>query len=217
MVGAAVSREELLARGIPSERIQVLGIPIDPKFSKPLNREQLQQRLGLDPKLFTVLICSGGFGTGPIAESVLALSKIATPLQLLVVTGKNSALLRQLEAKQAQIPHRLKLYGFADNMEELMTLADLMVTKPGGLSCTEAIAKGLPLLLVSPIPGQETRNAKILIKEGIAVRVPRLQEFPKLLEQLRNDPAQLAEMARRGKQFSLPDAAFSIARLALSS
>lgn len=216
VVGSPVTRQALLERGIPDGRIQVIGIPIDPKFSKPLDRNEAGQRLDLQAGRFTILICSGGFGTGPVSKFVTALHRIQTPLQLLVVTGKNSALLRRLESIQEKIPHALKLYGFVDNMEELMTVSDLMVTKPGGLSCAEAMAKGLPLLLISPIPGQEARNARILVEQGIAVLARNPREFPDLLEQLRNNPSRLQEIARRGKAASFPGSASSVARLVLS-
>lgn len=216
VVGSPISRQALLARGIPAERIQVLGIPINPKFSLPLNRSEIQTRLGLRPDRPTLLFCSGGFGTGPVAEFLLALARVQDLLQVLVVTGKNSALLRRLERLREKIPHPVKLYGFVDNMEELMTASDLLVTKPGGLSCAEAMAKGLPLLLVSPIPGQETRNARLLEQHGIAVQARSLKEFPTLVEQLLGDPGRRQEMARRGKAASFPDAASSVARWVLS-
>ncbi len=213
VVGSPVGREALRARGVPEARIQLLGIPIHPKFSKHTHRNETALRLGIQPDRFTVLVCSGGFGTGPVFELVTALSGIPTPLQVLVVTGKNTALLRHLENVQEKIPHALKLYGFVDNMEELMTVSDLMVTKPGGLSSVEAMAKGLPLLLVAPIPGQETRNARVLTQQGIAVLAGNLKEFPRLLEELRNNPARLQEMSRLSRITSFPDAAAAVAGL----
>lgn len=214
VVGSPMGREALQARGVPADRIQLLGIPIDPKFSKPLVRNDLQNRLGLRTDRFTILVCSGGFGTGPVFELVMALARVRTPLQVLVVTGKNTALLRHLESVQEKIPHALKLYGFVDNMEELMTISDLMVTKPGGLSSVEAMAKGLPLLLIAPIPGQETRNARVLTQQGIAVLAGNVQEVPRWIEDLRDNPARLREMSRLGRAASFPDAAASVARLA---
>lgn len=213
VIGSSAGREELLERGVSKQRIHLLGIPIDPKFSKPLNKSELQQRLGLRTDRFTVLVCSGGFGTGPMAELVQALNRVRTPLQILVVTGKNSALLRRLESAQEPTPHALQLYGFIDNMEELMTVSDLMITKPGGLSSAEAMAKGLPLLLVAPIPGQETRNARTLCRQRIAMLARNLREYPGIVQQLCQDPGRLQEMARLGKAASFPDAADSVARL----
>lgn len=216
VVGSTLSRQALLERGIPRDRIQLSGIPVDPKFAKPLQRDELRRRLDLRLDRFTVLVCSGGFGTGPVEKYVQALGRLPAPLQILVVTGKNSALLRRLETLQPTFPHPLKLYGFVDNMEELMTVSDLMVTKPGGLSCVEAMTQGLPLLLVAPIPGQESRNARVLVEQGIAELAQNLEDFSARAEKLRKDPTKLQEMAQRGKAAGFPDAADAVARLVLS-
>ena len=158
---------------------------------------------------------SGGFGTGPVEPLVHALRKIPEPLQALVVTGKNTALYHRLESLGPTFPHRLRVYGFVDNMDELMDVSDLFVTKPGGLSCTEAMMKGLPMVLVAPIPGQEARNARIVSKFGAAVLAGPAAKAPEIIQTLRHDPTRLKEMARRGISVGHPDAAMETAKLAL--
>lgn len=215
-VASPMTRTELLRRGVPEEKIKITGIPIHPKFARKGSRVQLQKKLGLQPDRWTLLIGSGGFGTGPIVELFEKLIPIREPLQILVVTGKNTGLLRRLESLRDRTSHAVTLYGFIDNMDELMEVSDLMVTKPGGLSCAEAMVKGLPLLLVAPIPGQESRNARILEREGIARLAQRLGAVGPLLQQLRAHPERLKEMADRGRIFGRPQAAADIARLAVS-
>lgn len=218
-VGAEVTRQSLLERGVPEKNIRVTGIPIHPKFAHQADRAELARKLGLDPKLWTVLICSGGFGTGPVDRLVELLGRVPGPIQILVVTGKNSALRRRLETARDRLSrasHRMVVYGFVDNMEELMDVSDLMVTKPGGLSCAEAMAKGLPLLLESPIPGQEARNARVLEREGIALLARRLEEIPQRIAHLRRHPEQLQAMADKGRRAARPHSAQAVADLALS-
>ena len=215
VVAMSLTKEELMHRGVPEERIHVLGIPIDPKFGRRSNRREVAQRLGVDPNQFTLLICSGGYGTGPVESVVRLLKDIRQPLQVLVVTGKNTALYHRLENLRPSFPHSLKVYGFVNNMDELMDLSDLMVTKPGGLSCTEAMAKGLPLVLVAPIPGQEARNGKIVERLGAAVMPDRLEQVPALIEQLRADPVRRQKMSQHGLSASHADAAVAIARFAV--
>ena len=216
-VAAEWTRVELIRRGVPEDRIQVTGIPIHPKFAHKGNRAELTKKLGLRAGVWTVLIGSGGFGTGPVESIFKQFAEIREPLQILVVTGKNTALFHRLEAEKELLPqHAVTLYGFVDNMDELMEVSDLMVTKPGGLSCAEAMAKELPLLLTAPIPGQESRNARLLQQAGIAVQARRLQEIPRQIHELRNHPDRLRHMAELGRKASFPDAAGTVARLAKS-
>lgn len=215
VVGFPETKEELIKRGVEQKQISVLGIPIDPKFSKQNDRVNLAKRLGLMAGCFTVLIASGGLGTGPIVSLVKTLSRVKEKMQLLVVTGKKASLFKPLSALSPRIPHSMKVYGFVYNMDELMDLADLMLTKPGGLSCMEALAKGLPLLLVSPIPGQESRNGWLLSKMGVAMAAQRLQSVPILIEKLRREPQRLQALAEKGKAAARPHAALEIAALAV--
>ena len=213
VVGSDEAKKSLLARGIPPDRIQVLGIPVDPRFSQPLNRDALQKRLGLDPGRFTLLVGAGGAGTGPVISIVNALDRLNEPIQFLVVAGKNATLFEQLETLRPRMHHPMKVYGFINNMEELMSVSDLFVTKPGGLSCAEAMAVGLPLLLLVPVPGQESRNAHFLEKTGTALVVKRPEELTSLIEKLRMDRSRLQAMSRKGMEMGRPDAAIKIARM----
>jgi len=215
VVGMELTKQELVRRGVAEEKIHVFGIPIDPKFGRRSDRRETASRLGVDPSLFTLLIVSGGFGTGPVEQLVQSLRSIRDPLQALIVTGKNTALYHRLENLRLTFPHKLHLYGFADNMDELMDLSDLLVTKPGGLSCTEAMAKGLPMVLAAAIPGQETRNARIIERFGAAVTAGSVEQAPAIIQKLRADPEQRREIGRKGASIGHPEAASATARLAL--
>ncbi len=215
VVGSAVSKEDLIRRGVADQQIHVLGIPIDPHFGEESDRRSLAGKLGLDPERFTVLVASGGSGTGPVCDLVRSLRRIQEPMQVLVVAGKNPDLFQRLERMRQEIHHSMKVYGFVSNMHELMAVSNIMVSKPGGLSCAEAMARGLPLLLVAAIPGQESRNARVMVRMGTALQVKGLRGLPSWIGELRRRPARLLAMARRAKEMAHPEAASAVARMAL--
>ena len=211
------TRRELITRGVPDGIIHILGIPVDLKFAKRENRAALIRQMGLDPDRFTILVGSGGAGTGPILSLVTALGTIREPVQLMVVTGRNTHLFQRLAEMRHKFPHPVKMFGFINNMDELMEASDLVVSKPGGLTCTEALAKGVPLVLTAAIPGQETRNARILVEMGAAVLDGNIREIPKVVARLINDRGTLERMARAAKTASRPFAAADIVKLAIDA
>ncbi len=215
--GSETTRKDLMERGVPDEKIIITGIPVDPKFAIVLNRTATAKTLGISPEKFTLLICSGGFGTGPVKSLAESLREIPERMQVLIVAGKNPALRGELEALKPSIPHDLTVYGFVDNIDQLMSVSDLLITKPGGLSCSEALAKQLPMILVFPIPGQEEHNAQVLEKAGTALRMNQVGELPVLIRRIRTEPAFRQQLIENGKTVRRPGAAEQIAQLALSS
>ena len=215
VVGCVRAKEDLLNRGISSHRIQVLGIPVDPKFHRRGDRIAIAKRLGFDPSPFTILIGSGGAGTGPVAQLVTELGKVREPIQLVVITGKNASLFKTLENVRQTFPHPMRVEGFVHNMDEWMDLSDLLLTKPGGLTCAEALTKGIPMVLYNPIPGQETRNAKFLEEAGATILVERIADIRELMVQLIHDRSRLETLRQNAKKVRFPDAALEIARRAL--
>lgn len=156
------TKERLKTLGVPEDKIAVTGIPVHEKFLKKVNPDDLKDRLGLKKNIFTVLIATGSFGSGPIEKIVQALKDY----QVLVVCGRNAMLFSRLGQKNLK---HTKVYGLVHNMDELMKVSDGMVTKPGGLSICEAFVCGLPLIFFSAIPGQETHNVEVLHRYGIGV------------------------------------------------
>ncbi|PIQ82802.1 MAG: hypothetical protein COV76_01435 [Candidatus Omnitrophica bacterium CG11_big_fil_rev_8_21_14_0_20_64_10] len=216
-VGSEEARQELIRRGVPESKILFTGIPIDPRFLRGTPKGEACARLGLESSRFTVLIGSGGMGNGPVTQIVQALGRINRPLQIIVVAGHNDALFSKLERLSRRIAHPMRLYGYINHMHELMDAADVMITKPGGLSCTEAMVKGLPMLLNIPIPGQEARNARLLEKLGIVRIVGRAGDFSKVVEGFMQDGKELQQLAEAGRRFASAQAAEKIVRLALSA
>jgi processive 1,2-diacylglycerol beta-glucosyltransferase len=209
-VAADETRGSLVARGTRAGQIAVTGIPVAAKFSVPINPLDVRRQYGLRDDLPTVLVLSGGFGMGPVEEILAELDKAETNFQMLVVAGKNQELRNELAVKEYKHPARI--LGFARNMHELMAVSDLIVTKPGGLTSSEALAVGRPLLIVNPIPGQETANSDFLLERGAAVKVNRAEDLSFRIKQLLGS-RKLNEMAAAAKRLGRPQAAEEVCRV----
>ncbi|MEK7867624.1 MAG: glycosyltransferase [Planctomycetota bacterium] len=203
-------RWELAARGIAPERIVVAGIPIHPVFKKPQARGQLATRHGVATDIRTVLVLSGGFGVGDVERTVKTVLEAEGPLQVLAVSGRNEALRKTLSALPVPPGKVLKVFGFVDFMEELMELADLCVSKSGGLTVSECLAKGLPMIVLAPIPGQEERNCDYLLERSIAVKAKDHAGLAYKLRGLLADPERLPAMRVAARAASRASAAFDI-------
>jgi processive 1,2-diacylglycerol beta-glucosyltransferase len=208
-VAAEETKARLVARGAVAENVVVTGIPISAKFSAKVNLKAVRQTLGLRDDLPVLLVPSGGFGMGPIGDILGELDKVERPFQTVVVTGRNQELRRELAAQDRKHPTRV--LGFVTNMHELMAVADLLITKPGGLTSSEALAMGKPLLILNPIPGQEAANSDFLLEHGAAAKVNRVEDLPYRLEHLLGTK-RLVEMARAAKALGRPHAARDVVK-----
>lgn len=155
-------------KGIPTEKILPYGIPIKQKFACSIPKQNARRALNIQDKQ-TVLMMMGSMGYGNIDEQIKALDAIDGDFQILCVCGNNEKAYKAIERHTWQ--KSLYLYGFIDNVDVMMDAADCIITKPGGLTTSEAMAKGLPIILMHPIPGQEDRNMEFLINNGSAVMV----------------------------------------------
>jgi processive 1,2-diacylglycerol beta-glucosyltransferase len=208
-------KQKLIRKGIIPERIRTFGIPFDPKFNQAKNKTEARKKLKLQESLFTILIMGGGQGLGPIKKVVKILDNLDFNFQGIVVCGTNSRLYRRLKKKLKSYKKNILLFGYADNMEELMSAADIIITKPGGITCAEALSKGLPMVIMSPIPGQEANNASFLIKQGTAKKVNNPEDLAGIISDLYNQPEKLKELSEAALRISKTNSARDIARLLL--
>ncbi|MEI6437677.1 MAG: glycosyltransferase [Candidatus Omnitrophota bacterium] len=197
LVACDYTKKRLAAIGIPPERIAVTGIPLDEKFIVARDRAALCRKIGLRENTFTVLLSTSSFGMGPIEE----LAALLHDQQMIIITGNNKALCGRLTAKANPLH---KVFGFVDNMEELMAVADVMLTKPGGLSVTEALANALPLIFFSAIPGQEAGNVKVLAQSGVGLSDKSLPEIAAAIKAFAADPAKLAAARAASRALARP-------------
>ena len=211
------TKERFIKKGVPASKIRVLGIPIRYKFAERLDKRKVKEELGLDPFVPTVLIMGGGQGMGPMKEAVKSLMALPMALQFIVVAGANRKLFKWLAKAAKSSPKKLVYYDYANNVDELMEAATIIVTKPGGMTTSECLAKGVPMVIINPLPGQEVRNTDFLLEKGIAARVHDIRDLAEEVEILLKSPQRLQSMSRAAYENSRPQAADDIAKLVLSS
>jgi len=208
-VACEETREHLAALGIPRDTIHVTGIPIDPAFAASLSKPDARRERDLDPDCTTILVSAGGFGMGPIESLVRTLHQIRHPVQFAVVCGRNAALERRLTGLPAT-RHPMKVIGYTTEMDRWMAAADFLVGKAGGLTSSEALARGLLLIIVNPIPGQEERNSDHFLEEGAAIRCNNLPALAFKIDALLDDPDRIGRMRGAVRRLAKPDAAAAI-------
>jgi processive 1,2-diacylglycerol beta-glucosyltransferase len=202
-------------RGLERDRIRVTGIPIMPVFAEKLARRTCAKELGISPNTPTLLMMSGGVGIGGIDSLAARLVAGDGEFQVVALAGRNEDLLARLRTIAAQHPGRLVPMGFTTTIERVMTASDLAITKPGGLTTSECLAMGLPMIVVSPIPGQEERNADFLLENGAAMKAYDAAGLEYRVRRLLASTHQLAEMSRKARELGRPHAAFDVLRVVL--
>lgn len=208
------TRAHLVELGVPASKVSVTGIPIDPVFAQPKDKLAMRARHGLEPDRLTILVSAGGFGVGKVETVFAALSKMRHRCQVIAVCGRNEELyerLKTISSHQSASPGvLLKPFGYTREMDELMAASDLIVGKPGGLTTSEALARGLVFVVVNPIPGQEERNSDHLLEEGAAIRCNNLPVLSYKIDKLLDDPARFAAMQTAARRLGRPEAAFGV-------
>jgi len=205
-------RATLVSRGIDPQRIGVDGIPVDPRFGiAPQDRGALREGLGLPRDAEVALVMGGGLGLGPVAATVRALARSAKPVLPVVIVGKN----RRLENRVAEEARRdgddVRVLGFVENVFDWMRAADVFVSKPGGLSTSEALAADLPIVLMRPLPGQEERNLRYLVSRGAALQTTQGDKLVHTVDEVLHDERVATRLRAAARALAHPDAADRIA------
>jgi processive 1,2-diacylglycerol beta-glucosyltransferase len=208
------TRAHLEQLRVPSDKITVSGIPIDPVFAEKKDKQDMRRRLGLDAADPVILVSAGGFGIGPIEQLVQSLTAMRKKAQILVICGKNEELKEKVDARirdlPASCPVRFVTLGYTTEIDLYMSAADLILGKTGGLTTSEALAKGLGFVIVNPIPGQEQRNADHLLEEGVAIKCNNWPVLAFKIDRLLADPVHLARMQQNAQRLAKPEAALRI-------
>lgn len=211
-VASDETKVELMKRGVPENMIRITGIPIEEKFSHKLSRADAASKLNIDPDQFTVLVTSGGGGVGLVEPLVDQLLFQNQSLQILAVCGTNHALAQKLQKKGSG--PKILVFGFVDNIQELMSASDLLVGKGGGLTITESLCMGLPMVLVGALPGQETRNVSCMLSNGSARRARSATQAVSQIKEFISHGELLREYRLSAEKLGRPRAAFHIGDLA---
>jgi processive 1,2-diacylglycerol beta-glucosyltransferase len=208
------TRVHLEKLGIPAEKITVSGIPIDTIFAEHKDKAEVREKYGLEKDKLTILVSAGGFGVGKIEHLLDALSDLKTPAQILAICGRNEELKTKLEKLAAEKLNNqtvtFKPIGYTTAMDEYMSAADLIVGKPGGLTTSEALAKGLIFVVVNPIPGQEERNSDHLLEKGCAIKCNNLPTLAYKIDELLSDKTRVEAMRANVLRFARPNASRDI-------
>ncbi len=212
-VATAAMRQTLVARGVAPGRVMVTGIPIDSRFADATSKRRARAHIGVAPEATTLLLMGGGLGIGPLENALLAIDRLRSSVQIVVVVGKNPSLERRLHDVAKKLHHRVTVAGFVENVYDYMRAADILISKPGGLTSSEALVTELPFIILRPLPGQEERNTRYLEERGVGIRVERSRELTATLEELLSSPSTLDKMRRNARSLAHPEAAQSVASI----
>lgn len=216
IVGSDLVRQGLLRLNMADSQIAVTGIPIRPKFCKSYHRNILMEKYDLSPALPTVLFMSGGCGIMDGGVSMIqALNALPQSIQLIIVCGHNKKLKHQLVEESKSSKHLMLITGYIDYVHEFMAVSDLMITKPGGLTTSEAIARELPLLLYGALPGQEQDNTRYLTQAGVAMTARDCRDLAEKLSYVLNHPHFLSIMRDNAKKLQKKWSAFDALEMIL--
>ncbi|HEY6187570.1 MAG TPA: glycosyltransferase [Pyrinomonadaceae bacterium] len=201
--------------GIPKEKLTVSGIPIDPVFALKKDKRAMREKHDLKQDTLTILLSAGGFGVGPMEHIVSSLVEMRGPAQVVALCGRNEELRERIDrlAQGFTAQHggvSIKPIGFTKEMDEYMSASDILLGKPGGLTTSEGLAKGLVFVIVNPIPGQEERNSDHLLEDGVAIRCNNLPALAYKIDRLVEDAARFDAMQSNARRLARPDAAREI-------
>jgi processive 1,2-diacylglycerol beta-glucosyltransferase len=210
-------KNEFISRGIKANKIHAFGVPIHPYFPITHNKLVLKTKLEVSKDLPVILIIGGGWGLGPIKKIVKRLNSSKMALQLIVVAGKNEVLQNKLKKISPALNVSIKIFGYVNNIDELMGMSDIAITKPGGLAVSELLAKSLPAILIDVIAGQEKVNGDYLISNGAARRIKKINQIEDTVRTLLNNPLELDRMRARAKAVAKPFAAVYTAKLIMDT
>ncbi|WP_037325647.1 glycosyltransferase [Anaerovibrio sp. RM50] len=205
-------RDQLVEFGISKDIIHVSGIPVSQPFCHSYDKAQSRRELGLSMDMPVVMMMGGGLGLGGMDAAMDQLEKIKEKLQLLVIAGRNEELKKKVEALALKSHHNVIPWGYTDKVPVMMAASDVLITKPGALTLTEAMSLGLPMVLHEPIPGPETDNARFMSEGGMAIWLHSGDSLSKIIGDLLAHPEKLARMCQNSLKYRRTDAANHIAR-----
>lgn len=207
--------QRLINKGVPVDKIKALGIPFDPKFNEAVSRKDVMSKYNLNEGFPTILIMGGGQGLGPIKTIVSSLEKVVNNFQEIIVCGTNKRLYKTLKKKIKKYNKKIQLVGYADNMNELMSICDIIITKPGGVTTSEALAKKIPMIIVQPIPGQEESNTVYLTQQQAAIKVDEPKNINLVIEELLANRYIISRLSESAGRLGKPNASLDIAKFLL--
>jgi processive 1,2-diacylglycerol beta-glucosyltransferase len=210
-----VAREEtkayMEAIGVPADRLTTSGIPVRPLFGEPVDAEAVRKRYDLDAAKPLLLVSAGAAGGSYTTAAVKQTLRMTSDFQTVVICGANAELKTEVERLITGRENQYRVLGYSRDMPDLMRIASLFIGKPGGLSSSECMAAGLPMVLIKPIPGQEERNSDYLLEQGAAVKCNYEGTIGYKIDEILSEPGRLERMSANARRVGHPDAAATVA------
>ncbi len=217
VVGSDSVKQGFIRRGVAEEKIAVLGIPVRKRFSLRRPKEEAREMLKLSSDTFTILMMGGGLGVGPIREVVSDMQKLDFDCQIMVVCGHNKKLFMELEKMSGAFTKDTRIRGFCHNIDMIMAASDIMISKAGGVTVSESLAMGLPLICISPIPGQESANAQFLFDNSIGFLLKGRHEINNTIKEFFYSADKSKHLKEKITSLAKPHSAKETARLAIET
>ncbi len=215
VVACKEAKEVLVREGVDEKKIKILGIPISVKFLTTYPKKQIIAKLGFIEGMNSILIMGGGLGLGPIKIVAQQLDELDFEFQIIVVCGKNKKLYESMIKIEKDFKKPIFIFGYTESIHKIMDFADIIITKGGGITISEALAKGLSMIITKPIPGQEERNVKHLLKNNAIIKADSANEIVRHVYNLFNDKKEMYSLRENAKNISLIDSSLRIVDLIL--
>ena len=215
IAGDEYVKEVLISEGVDGDKIKPYGIPVEKSFLEHREKSVVLEELGLAPDKFTVLLMGGSFGAGNIKDTLKELLEIDRDFQIIVITGRNETLKEKLgkSLEKYTIDKNISILGFTQDMNDILSAVDIIVSKPGGLTTTECLLKELPMIIPYYIPGQEEENMDFLSNCGAALRTSKKFTISVLLKVLIDNPTRMELLKNNIKSIKKQNTAEDIANL----
>ncbi len=213
VVACKEAKEVLIKEGIDPDKIKILGIPISVKFLTTYPKNEVSQEFGFNPELDSVLIMGGGLGLGPIKTIAQKLDELHFDFQMIVVCGKNKGLFDWFKKNKDKFSKPIFVFGYIEGIHKIMDFSDIIITKAGGITVSESLAKGLCIIVTNPIPGQEERNVDYLLKRKAIAAVDGANQVVEVAGKLLGDKKEMYALATRAKENSFIDSSLRIVDL----
>ncbi|MEY2194445.1 glycosyltransferase [Neobacillus sp. BF23-41] len=209
IVGSNQVRDRLICLGVENNKINNTGIPICQKFLKQQSREVLASKYSLNSNQFTILVMGGGDGfIGKDLSNFQAFEDLTSQVQFIIICGRNKRLRKQIEEELKTSKHHFLVTGFSNSVNEMMAISDLLISKPGGVTISEALAMELPLLIYNPLPGQEEDNADYLVNAGLAIKAENKMELISKIHHMLDDSIPLLSIRQKIRKYQTKSATF---------
>lgn len=202
------SKQMLIQKGVDERKILTFGIPIDPKFNVSCDRARLLKHYGLHSEIPVVLVMGGGRGLGPIKGLLIELDNSRLDLQIIIVCGVNVSLHNWVQGRLFK--KKILNFAFTDQIDRLMSMACVVITKPGGVTTAEVLAKKRPMIILNPIPGQEVRNTDFLEKNNVAVKIDSPSQVSGAIEKILKESGDGSNFIASFQHLAKPEASLEL-------